>query len=197
MVKTRSMMNNNSAPVELRRSERLRARAVPTYKSIIRTRSQKAKERAVALELMFKSARDFYSKHQREPYEHSEDMNEKHMAFFLKSLRATIADGKLTERAVKNQLPWFTLEIKHWDNRSFRLQDILLMTVLFAVLPATLLGAQYYSMHCMHDSSCNDAVVAFGQRTTANIVGVYMMIDYQLYMAGRQIYTYGRQFLTV
>lgn len=91
-----------------------RARAEPqTYKSIIRTRSQKLNEQRQFVTDMFNSINAYYVAHNKEPSLDGVTSKEVQMAMFLQSLREAHNMGAFndTEGAalIKSHFPWLSL----------------------------------------------------------------------------------------
>lgn len=202
MVKTRSMIHNelminsdivtnNTMPKDpskvVRPSER-------TYKSIIRTRSQKLREHEAILKQLFSDCDMFYSKYKREPVSTSKDVAELRLSHFLQSLRFAISEQRLTEQSVQTQLSWFKYEQKVTKTWSFG--DVMLATLLFGLFPATLLCAQYYTVKCLTNSYCMERVIDYSQMALTTVGGTFVAIDRQLIWVSYELYSYFSQLMT-
>lgn len=210
MVKTRSMIHNelmiNSDIVTNTGMESGTSRSltthtpmaqrpsVRTYKSIIRTRSQKLREREAMVKQLFSDCNMFYSMYKREPSSSSKDLAEQRLGEFLQGLRYAILDENLTEKAVQKQLSWFKYEQKVVNTWSFG--DVMLNTFLFGLLPVALISAQYYAFLCLTDSYCKSQVFDFSQFALTTVGGTFIAIDRYLFWATYELCSYFSQFMT-
>ena len=151
-----------------------------TVKPIIRTRSQKLKEKQDALNRMFTDINTFYSTYKKEPSSLSSDIHELQMAVFLKSIRENISTGQITEKAVQNQLTWFVHEPAHWKNRTFNHEDVKLMVLIFGLFPILMLGTQFYFNYCLTHKQCYETAYAFTNSTERLFLDSYAFIHRQI-----------------
>jgi hypothetical protein len=154
-----------------------------TVKSIIRTRSQKLKEKQDAVNEMFSNINSFYSKYKKEPSSLSSDIRELQMGIFLKSIRENISTGQITEKAVQNQLSWFVHEPLHWKNRTFNNEDVKLMVLVFGLFPILMLGTQFYFNYCLAHKHCYETAHTLTNRMERLFLDSYASINQQISLA--------------
>jgi len=159
------------------------------FKSIIRTRSQKLKEETQdSVNRLFINLNTFYVTHNKEPSIMSTDADERFMATFLMSVRHQISSGEINEKTVQNHLKWFVQVPVHWKDRSFKYEDIMLMSLIFGLLPALMLGAQLYFNYCVGRGNCYATAYNFTNYVGHQLTTGYVLIGQQMNIAYRTVY---------
>jgi len=155
-------------------SPRRRA-AAASYKSIIRTRSQKLAESRDFMTKMFADINAFYELNQREPS--ATQAQEQAMASFLKSLRDANAAGKLGGQSaidmVHAHMPWFNFEepeaVTCWNRTMVvRLRINLAAIFVLCAYLSVFVGGVYVAERCYNDvARCPTWLLDAGDALTA------------------------------
>jgi hypothetical protein len=197
--------------LQRRRSPRLAAlnkkteKPVQSYKSIIKTRAQKAKEHQKYLDTMFSDINSFYKSHGYEPSPFATSTQEAVMGKFVMALRNSYnydgLGGKDNVDLVMRHLPWFKFDVKdavtQWSKRAFSTSDIVFMGFLSLVFPVVMLTTQYLLDKCYFSNQC-PAWVTNAYSSTSEFVSVTgFQLIYAMMLLKDTIKSFGTTLLTI